>query len=66
MRFTIPDKDSPIWPIARVALLTITLGMCLYFNYQTFDPIKDPRAMLIMAILAGGFELTKRYVAPIV
>jgi len=62
----VPDKDSPFWPSLRVASLMVALGMCLYFNYSTFDPVKDPRAMLIMAILAGGFELTKRYVAPIV
>lgn len=64
--FTVPTVDSPFWPIARVVLLTISLGMCLYFNYSTFDPVKDPRAMILMAILASGFEVTKRYIAPVV
>jgi hypothetical protein len=63
---SIPDRDSPIWPALRIVSLLVALGLCLYFNYSTFDPVKDPRAMIIMAILAGGFELTKRYVAPVV
>lgn len=53
-------KDHPIWPVLRVLLLVVALGICLWANYDSFDPVKDPRAMLIMAILAGGFEYGKR------
>ncbi len=57
----IPAADHPIWPVIRVVLLVVALGLCLKFNYTTFDPVKDPRAMLIMAILAGGVEYGKRW-----
>jgi len=57
---TIPAASHPIWPTLRVALLVAALGLCFKFNYNEFDPIKDPRAMIIMAILAGGFEYAKR------
>lgn len=61
MRLNLPDKDHPVWPVARVSLLVVSLGLCLHYNYDTFDPVKDPRAMLIIALISGGFEVFKRY-----
>jgi hypothetical protein len=59
----IPAASHPIWSILQVSLLVVALGLVLYFNYNTFDPVKDPRAMLIVAILAGGWEFGKRLLA---
>lgn len=50
------NPNHPLWPLLRQAIFVVALGMCLYFNYSTFDPIKDPRAMLIMALLGLGIE----------
>lgn len=61
MRLNLPDKDHPVWPVVRVALIVVGLGLCLHYNYNSWDPVKDPRSMLIMALLAGGFEAFKRF-----
>lgn len=63
MKIHWPDKDHPVWPVARVGFIVVALGLCLHYNYNTFDPIKDPRAMLIMALLTGSFEFFKSMVA---
>jgi len=61
----VPSNDSMVWPVIRMFFLMIMLGMCLAFNYNVpFDPIKDPRAMIILAILSLGFDYTKLAIAP--
>lgn len=44
------------WATLQIGLLVVALGLVLAFNYNTFDPVKDPRAMIIMAILSAAFE----------
>jgi hypothetical protein len=57
----IPEANHPVWPFLRTGLLVVTLLIVLTFNYSSgFDPVKDPRAVIIVAIIAGGFDFVKR------
>jgi hypothetical protein len=57
----LPPADHPLWPLLRVSLMIVALGLCLALNYESpFDEIKDIRAMIIMAIVTSGVEYGKR------
>lgn len=54
---TFPDADHPIWSLARQLILVITLGLFCVFNFDnTFDPEKDTRMMIGMAIIGLSSE----------
>lgn len=60
----IPDASHPIWIFLRNATLVFALYLVLKYNYTTFDPVKDPRSIIIMAIIGLGFDSVKRMFAP--
>ncbi len=60
----LPPADHPIWIFLRNSLLVVVLFMCFYFGYNSFDPIKDPRSIIIVVIAGLSFDIFKRFTAP--
>lgn len=60
----IPPNDSKIWIALRMASMLLVLWMCFHYNYNTFDPVKDPRAMLLISMGLLGFDAFKAGFAP--
>ena len=58
----LPDKDHPIWPILRVVVMLIALGICLAFTYNSSFDSKDARTMFVVALFSALAEGVKRLI----
>lgn len=52
---TIPDRDHPIWPIIRQAMIAGAVGFCLWFNYDSVDS-RDLFTILTVSLVGGATE----------
>jgi hypothetical protein len=56
-----PNNDSPFWPLARVAVLSLSAGFLLTVMYQNgFDPKVDFLTILGLVLTVSGFDAVKR------
>ena len=54
-----PPNDSPAWPIVRIGVLMISLGLFLYWNASHFDG-GEVRTLLYTALASSGVEILGR------
>lgn len=52
---TLPDKDSPFWPLARMALRGLVVFGCLAFVYNALDP-RDIITMIVFVLGDGAIS----------
>lgn len=50
-----PDKDSPFWPLAKMALRTLTVAACLAFVYKSVD-VRDVVTLAIFVLSDGAIS----------
>lgn len=57
---TLPDKDSPAWPIVRVLVVATTLLAMLSLTYHSALELKDMRTLIAVGGSQVLIELLKR------
>lgn len=55
-----PDKDSPFWPLARMAMRTACVAACLAFVYKQVDE----RDLITLALFVLSDGTISKFMQP--
>ena len=61
---TLPDKDHPIWSVARSFFIVIVLYLLLTFNYQNGFAPADITTIIVTIASLMSFDTIKKIIAP--